>query len=289
MADGMKIIYSLWIDIPPGEFYLVPKTGVEKTNTNSLFKKNYNRLKEAHQRYADKIGVEYRLFEYDDQYKEYYDFFRQNYPEINEYSIVNFYKIHLLYELAKKYDEVLYLDFDVIPLTNESFFDAWDLNKGICIYNNNIHVNARNQPLHKLNHTDRSPTAKYYNAQAMLIATGHNPECDVINTGIIGAKREHIEQLKYFDEFRTTLDLMTKLRKEDDGMYLPNIRKMFAYDNETVFSYKLRATKTPHQWLDKRWHFFFDKIWYVPKVTKFVHCINKEFDVAWDRYEKNCL
>ena len=283
----MKIIYSLWIDIPPGEFYMAPKTGVEKTNTNSLFKKNYSKLKQAHQKYANKIGVEYKLFEYDEKYKEYYDFFRTNYPEINEYSIVNFYKIHLMYELAKKYDEILYLDFDVIPLTNENFFDAWDLDKGICVYNNNMHVNSRNQPLHKLNHTDRSPTAKYYNAQAMLIATGHNPECDVINTGIIGAKREHIKQLKYFDDFRTTLDLMTKLRKEDDGMYLPNIRKMFAYDNETLFSYKLKATNTPHQWLDKSWHFFFDKIWYIPKTVKIVHCINKEFDVAWDRYEKN--
>lgn len=285
----MKIIYSLWIDIPPGEFYMAPKTGVEKTNTNSLFKKNYSKLKQAHQKYANKIGVEYKLFEYDEKYKEYYDFFRTNYPEINEYSIVNFYKIYLMYELAEKYDEILYLDFDVIPLTNDNFFDVWDLNKGICIYNNNMHVNSRNQPLHKLNHTDRSPTAKYYNAQAMLIATGHNPECDVINTGIIGAKREHIKQLKYFDDFRTTLDLMTKLRKEDDGMYLPNIRKMFAYDNETLFSYKLKSTNTPHQWLDKSWHFFFDKIWYIPKTVKIVHCINKEFDVAWDRYEKNNL
>lgn len=285
----MKIIYSLWIDIPPGEFYMAPKTGVEKTNTNSLFKKNYSKLKQAHQKYANKIGVEYKLFEYDEKYKEYYDFFRTNYPEINEYSIVNFYKIYLMYELAEKYDEILYLDFDVIPLTNDNFFDVWDLNKGICIYNNNMHVNSRNQPLHKLNHTDRSPTAKYYNAQAMLIATGHNPECDVINTGIIGAKKEHIKQLKYFDDFRTTLDLMTKLRKEDDGMYLPNIRKMFAYDNETLFSYKLKSTNTPHQWLDKSWHFFFDKIWYIPKTVKIVHCINKEFDVAWDRYEKNNL
>ena len=183
----------------------------------------------------------------------------------------------------------MYIDFDVIPLTNESFFEAWDFNKGICIYNNNIHVNSRNQPLHKLNHTDRSPTAKYYNSQAMLIETGHAPENDVINTGIIGATKEHITQLQYFENFKDTLNLMTKLRTVDDGLYPPNIRKMFAYDNETLFSYKLKTTNTPHQWLDKRWHYFFDKVWYIPKVTKFVHCINKEFDVAWDRYEKNNL
>ena len=101
--------------------------------------------------------------------------------------------------------------------------------------------------------------------------------------------KEHIEQLNYFDNFKDTLDLMTRLRQEDDSMYLPNIRNMFAYDNETVFSYKLKSTNTPYQWLDKQWHFFFDKVWYIPKLTKLVHCINKEFDVAWDRYEKNNL
>jgi len=284
-----KVIYSLYIDIPDGQFYMHDKPGVEKKNTKQAFKENYSRLKESHMRYAKAIGVDYILFEYDKKYEEYLTFFTTNYPEINIYSVVNFYKLHLMYDLAEKYDEILYLDFDVIPLTNENFFDVWDLSKGMAIYNNNIHVNARNQPLHKLNHTDRSPTAKYYNAQAMLIETGHSPNNDVINTGIIGAKKEHIQQLRYFENFRGTLDLMTLLRTKLDGLYPPNIVQMFAYDNETVFSYKLQTTKTPHQWLDRQWHYFFDKVYYVPKVTKFCHCINKEFEMAWDRYEKNNL
>ena len=285
-----RAIYSLYIDIPEGQFYMYDKPGLEKTSkTRVAFKNNYQRLKDCQIRYANKIGVDYHLFEYDNQYEKYRDYFKVNYPEINTYSIVNFYKLHLLYNLAEKYDEILYLDFDVIPMTNENFFDVWDLSKGLAIYENNIHVNPRNKPLNMINHSDRSPTAKYYNCQAMLIDTGHSPENDVINTGIIGGTSKHIRQLQYFDTFRDDLDLMTKLRTEDDGLYPENIRKMFAYDNETLFSYKLKTTNTPHQWLDKQWHYFFDKTYFVPKITKFCHCINKEFMMAWDRYEKNNL
>ena len=57
--------------------------------------------------------------------------YKTNFPFITTYNIINEYKIHLLYELANKYDEVLYLDFDTIPMTNESFFDAWDLKSNI--------------------------------------------------------------------------------------------------------------------------------------------------------------
>jgi hypothetical protein len=35
----------------------------------------------------------------------------------------------------------------------------------------------------------------------MLIEKGLNPKNKVINTGIIGANKEHIKQLKYFDNF----------------------------------------------------------------------------------------
>ena len=83
--------------------------------------------------YANNINVPFRMFEYDDTYKKYEENFRNNYPFITTYNIVNFYKIHLLYELSKEFDEILFLDFDVIPLTTDNFFDVWDLNKGICV------------------------------------------------------------------------------------------------------------------------------------------------------------
>ena len=59
----------------------------------------------------------------------------------------------------------------------------------------------------------RSPSAKYFNCHAMLLENGLNPNNDVINTGIIGARKEDILKLDFFGKFKDTIDLMTKLRE----------------------------------------------------------------------------
>jgi hypothetical protein len=182
--------------------------------------------------------------------------------------------------LSKKYDEILYLDFDVIPFTNESFFNAWDLSKGICVYSNNDHVikNIR------VNHSIRSPSAKYFNCHAMLLEHGLNPKNDVINTGIIGARKEDIQKLDFFGKFKDTIDLMTELRNDTSGLYPQNIIDMFRYDNETIFSFKREVNNIEIQWLDDKWHYFLDKQKFIPKDTKLVHCICKDFDLVWRNY-----
>ena len=53
---------------------------------------------------------------------------KSKYPFLTTYNIINFYKIYLLYKFSSKYDEILFLDFDV-PNTKENFFEVWDLSK----------------------------------------------------------------------------------------------------------------------------------------------------------------
>ena len=60
------------------------------------FNDNYDWLLKKQMAYADTIGVEYKHFTYDDDYIE---FSKQFGPEISEYNIINFYKLHLLYTL----------------------------------------------------------------------------------------------------------------------------------------------------------------------------------------------
>ena len=50
---------------------------------------------------------------YYDQYKTFAKNFLKDFPELTGYEVINFYKIHILCELADVYDEILYLDFDV--------------------------------------------------------------------------------------------------------------------------------------------------------------------------------
>jgi hypothetical protein len=283
-----RVIYSLYVDVPAKEHYGDSKNWrdtPEKANiTVDAFKKHYDRLVEVKQWYAKRCDVDFLMFEYDEQYKTFEQNFLKDFPMFTGYEVINFYKIHLLYELSKTYDEILYLDFDVIPFTKEhprvaSFFNNWDLSKGICVYNNNDKVNKSMD----ISQSIRSPSAKYFNCHAMLYDQGLKPINDVVNTGIIGACKEDIIKLDFFGGFKDTIDLMTKLRESEPGIYTQNIIDMFRYDNETIFSYKKQINNVPIQWLDDKWHYFFDVQGYIPDDTKLVHCINKDFDFVWSK------
>ena len=284
-----RIIYSFYIDVPEDELDFFDEHIIKKNqtptniNTKNQLKENYQRLIDCKIKYANDINVPFKMFEYDEEYKIYYEYFKKNYPFITTYNIINFYKIHLLYELSKKYNEILYLDFDVVPVTNESFFNVWDLSKGICVLENNNKV-YKMKNITPYTQTIRSPTSKYYNAKAMLLEQEYPSNNNVINTGIIGTNKEHLNKLKYFGQFEKTLKLMTKLKTNYD-IFPKKIVDCFGYDNETIFSYKLIENKVPVQWLNRQWHYFFDKDLFVPKDTKLVHAINKRFDVVWRFYD----
>ena len=285
-------IFSLYINIPKEELDTfdehIKKKDAEYTNYNTKneFEKNYQQLVDCKVEYAKKIGVDFTMIENDTKcgslntsYVDYYKWMREFYPEITSYNIVNFFKIHLLYEFAKEYDEVLYLDFDVVPNTDQNFFEVWDLSKGVAVKNNNERVN----PIHLITEntqTIRSPNSKFYNAQAMLIEKGLSPKNDVINTGIVGISKQHLKELDYFTDFKQTLDLMTSLIGQDD-FFPKKIAKYFGYDNETIFAVKLKENNIPVQWLDDDWHYFFDTQGFVPKSAKLIHAINKKFDIIW--------
>jgi len=280
-----RVIYSLYIDIPVEEHYGDSKikfdTPEKASVTVNAFKKHYDKLVNTKITYAEYCESDFIMYEYDEQYKTFEQNFKKDFPEFTGYEVVNFYKIHLLDELSKKYDEVLYLDFDAVPLTSESFFDAWDLSNGICVYNNNDHVRKDYNTVQGI----RSPTAKYFNCHAMLLDYGLNPSNDVINTGIIGARKEDIQKLDYFGKFRDVIDMMTNLRNDRGGLYPDNIVDMFRYDNETIFSFKTKVNQVNIQWLDNRWHYFLDTQKFIPEETKIVHAISKDFDLVWRRYD----
>jgi hypothetical protein len=286
-----RIVYSIYVDVPAVEHFGTTSKNkndsIEKASqTINAFQGHYDKLLENKKDYAKKIGAAFKMYTYDEKYKSFEKNILKFFPELTGYEVINFYKIHILCELADVYDEILYLDFDAVPLTTESFFDAWDLSKGICVLDNNAHVIKRDAL--NFNHSIRSPSAKYYNCQAMLIDGGYHPANDVINTGIIGANAEHIKQLDYFGGFDHIIEMMTALRSDayaETGLYPQNILDMFRYDNETIFSYKLRVNEVPVQWLDDVWHYFFDKQRFIPAETKIVHAICKDFDCVW-RLEK---
>ena len=287
-----RVIYSLYIDIPKEELdYQDPYYGddIPKTERTKLeFQKYYDKLLACKQKYADDIGVPFLMYEYDDDFKLYKKWFNHYYPQITEYNIVNFYKLQIMHELCRHYDEVLYLDFDVVPVTKENFFEEHDLSKGIAIKDNNNLAKKtlrelRNRPVESI----RSPTAKYWNCLALLESNGYNTDNDVFNTGIVGISSQHMKQLAYFDNIENMIKQMDDLK--NDEMYPDEIREMFGWDNETIWSYLVKTRELPVQWLHWQWHLFYDRYKVVPKRSRFVHVINKKFAEVFDYYETNCL
>ena len=268
-----KLIYSIYIEVPDNEFVDNQKTNL---NTKKELKESYQKLLDCKQQYANSIGADFVLV---NKYKEYYDEMKSKYPFLTTYNIINFYKIFLLYKFSSKYDQMLYLDFDVVPNTTEDFFVVWDLSKGIAIANNNNKV-AKIENISETSQTIRSPNSKYYNAQAMLLHKGFSSKVDVVNTGIIGIDKSHLYKLEYFNTFEQDMITMTQL-KFDNSMFPKKIVDYFGYDNETLFSVKLKEHNIPVQWLDDKWHYFFYDNLFIPRNTKLIHTINKRFDIVW--------
>ncbi len=295
-----RVIFSLYIDIPEDELDYQPpfhNDTIPKTiRTKERMKEYYEWLKFMQQKYAESLGIDYKLFGYDKNYIDYKNMFNEKYPVITSYNIVNFYKIHLMYEMAKEYDEILYLDFDAVPVSNINFFDHWDVtNNGVAILRNVRPVDtmcnqlAASKEKYERNgktFSVRSPTAKYWNARALLIDQNMSGTNDVYNTGIVGISSNDLEKLNYWEDFSSILKLMTEL-KSDDGMWPEHLRSMFGWDNETIWSFRMNTNNVSKQWLDEKWHHFMDKWNYIPESTNLVHVINKEFGYVKQWYEKN--
>lgn len=279
-----NIIFTIFVDIPdskidnPGGY---SADGVlEQTNKSIIAKYNFLKYKDdlikAQQDYADLIQCEYKVYTSDNMYTEFANFFLVNYPQISEYDIINFYKHHVMFELSKEYDNICYLDLDVIPNTSDNIFTCFDTNVFAVPDSNEEAHWGKTVESKYYNTCIRNPATKYWNAHAMLSEIGFDPDQNVYNTGIMIASKETIMKLDYFGDFDKTLELMTLVKTDPLSMYPKNIQRVFNYDNETVFSYKLISNNVKVQLLDKKWHFPIRDGLYEPG-SKFYHVIDKDF------------
>ena len=280
----MNVIFSIYVDIAdenldnPGWW----ENGVQiKTNksleTKLAFLRNYEKLNQVKKDYAESIGADYILFENDNQYKDYFKSFKKNYPQISEYDVVNFYKQWLMLKMAEKYDNVCYLDFDVIPNTKEDIFKAHKIDTHFaCAENNSLAVWGKIIDSNRYNTCIRNPASKYWNCHAMLFQEGYEPETDVFNTAIMVSSSKIINQLNYFGNFDETLKLMSFVKNDKNSIYPHNIKRVFGYDNETVFAYKRVVNKIEIDYITDDWHWRVDTdIW--KEDAKMFHVMNKKF------------
>lgn len=255
-----QCIFSIHIEIPddkldaPSNYHglEIPKSLMVK---NQLLKYHDNLL-QNHLEYANAIGANYIQFGRDDKYEN----FKARFPDLSEYDVINLYKIYLLDELTKQYDHVLYADFDVVFRNNHSVFDYLPLDYIMCCkYSDkkDILIPTKNINHYFKNYTKdfRNPETKYWNTHAMLTESGLNGNNNVFNTGVVCASRYTMDKLDYFSNIDDTIAFMKELKEDEYSLYHENLRSQFGYDNETIFSYKIKKNNVPYYNLIDAWHY----------------------------------
>ncbi len=274
---------------------------------------HYNRLVQKKIDYANKIGADFRLYTNNDLYIDFGDkqsfntdtswsSFKNKYRDY-EFDVLNLFKIHLLEKLAKEYDNVLYLDMDVIPNTKRNFFEEFDMNK-ICVrsINATTEVLPMNFQKHiksgKKTYIDIIKQLDRYNEhvkalckKAMLI--NQNIACkdyELVNTGIVGGNSNAISQLKFTDNLEHMLNVLKETKEE--MFYDKDITDYFFPNNEVFFHYLLDKNNLNWFNLPEKWHKINygsndSKISNEYKKYKMIHLISKEFDELWKILDNN--
>ena len=284
-----KVVYSLYIDIPKEELDDMPPykwDNISKSERTKLQMNLYfEKLRDAQKDYAKKIGADYFLFRWDEEYAEFHLRMRSLQPTMSYYDILNFWKVHLFTYLSEHFDKVLYLDFDVIPNTDEDFFEAHDVKNTIAIahFINDAIFDVNTERV--IAYDIRNPVSKYWNTHAMLHYRSMEYNGLVYNTAIMGGTSNSIDKLQYFFHFEELLEYMRWLQTDDHSMYPSKIRQGFGFDNETVFNYRVNENNTPMTHLDQNWHHMIMGSQEITPQAKLIHFINKRFDMYWKEDE----
>ena len=112
MSGNSRVIFSVYKEV----------NDESVTDYKKQQLKNYkDELIKRQQQYADFCNADYFVYENNNQL-----------VEIDEYNTIQFFKINQLEKMAEEYDEILYLDLDVIPFNFVNFFESHDLSKLCC-------------------------------------------------------------------------------------------------------------------------------------------------------------
>ena len=190
---------------------------------------NYYWIRDRQKQYADLCEADYKVFNF----------------KFKDYTALQFEKLFLLDRLSKDYDNILYLDFDVIPsLTADNIFKK--------------NFSLAMLPLIRsegncFKSAIKNKTHRRYN-------TIHKSEDIIFNTGVIYATSYMIEQLDLISNFN------------------PFVKATNELNNESYMTWIVEAYGIEYQPLSLSWNYLLDNNDInIPVDTNFIHYSNKRF------------
>lgn len=258
-----------------------------KDNTVTSYKKQQldlykEKLAKRQQKYAKFCNADYFVYETDDFL-------------VDDYTSIQFMKIKQFEELAEEYDEVLYLDLDIIPFRFVNFFEEHDLSKICCLKQDGeewglkryfskkdvkyqYQVNRRNF-LHFDKLDSQNWWVKACSKNAMLLLENYSKFNNMlINTGVLGGNSKSIKELKFTENLNRMIEL--SYQAKEDNLYPDEISNFMKPNNEVFLSYLSETNNIDINELDEKWNYILDDMRVDFDINEiiFLHVINKKFN-----------
>ncbi len=254
-----KIIFSIYNDN-------VDQNSIS-TNSYKLdqFRKYSKQLEQAQRDYAAKCNADYMLHRLD----------------ITDYTELQFAKIRQLETNAEKYDQVLYLDFDVVPHKRaENIFDVYG--DTLAIYSSHEHIEPRELKwfIEKDTFDSQNRYCKAAAKNSMLIIDNCQPSLKIYNTGVFYGSSKVLKQLHFDKRLIELKELLDEAK--DDSLYPDNISKNFSYNNEVFVTYLIERYNISCDDMNIQWNYILDGFQTEPPDTAyFIHHVNKSFEISF--------
>lgn len=201
--------------------------------------------------------------------------------DIPKYTIINFYKLHLLDILAEEYDNILYLDQDVYINTSKNMFKELDMSN-ISIW----HENMKDKFLEYMNfYNERELYSRsYLNKCVSSYVTSFTFDWPInynkYNTGVILSNKHNIKKLNIKNNLNFLVDNYNNILYNKD---IPSsISSKFILNNEAFLANIISKEQIKVNNLDERWHHILNHSSveqdFKESNSHFYHLINKKFD-----------
>ena len=264
-----RIIFSIWSDLTSNHIS-APNWKQES------FRKFKHKLIDRQKKYAKYCGAEYFLFE----------------TKSTDYVNVQFDKILKFEKLTKEYDQVVYFDLDIIPITKNNIFEQFDFNYP-CVYDQDVNKHGLDEEWKKwLRHQYREkniidPMSRYSKVAAkksMLLIEDIVSNDNICNTAVICGNQNAANLLK-FSERISDID-KALLKAKDDTVYPREYSEGWVRNNEVYFSFILEKYNIKFNNIGIQWNYVLDE--FISEFTSGVHLIhqvNKDFEKTFTLLE----
>ena len=229
------------------------------------FRKYDKQLEQAQREYAERCDAEYVLHRLD----------------ITDYNNLQFEKILQLERYAEYYDQVLYLDFDVVPNKRaENIFNTFGDTLAMYPLFRDQHDHELKWNIENDTYDNQNVYCKTCAKNSMLILDNCQTSTKLYNTGVTYGSSEAIKKLNFSQQLSNMKLLLDE--SIEDSIYPDNITKNFFHNNEVFVTYLVERDNLPCTDMNIQWNFILDGFQrQAPDVAYFTHHVNKEFEISF--------